>query len=58
MSRKVLIAAKLSKNMFAYSFVSENSNHYFCFEKKTCIFSDGGRLTPLLHVEVIFLRAP
>ena len=42
MSRKVLIAAKLSQNMFEYSFVSENSKHYFCFEKKLAFLAAGG----------------
>ena len=27
--------AKSSQNIFAYSFVSEHSKHYFYFEKKT-----------------------
>ena len=30
--------AKMSQNIFAYSFVSEHIKHFFYFEKIKCIF--------------------
>ena len=32
------ILTKTSQNIFAYSFISEHSKHFFYFEKKTYIF--------------------
>ena len=38
---------KMSQNIFAYSFVSENSEHFLYFEKKkTRIFIGGGSTPP------------
>ena len=34
--------AKISQNIIAYSFVLEDSEHFFYVEKKSCIFSGGG----------------
>ena len=58
--------ARISQNIFVYSFVSEHSKNVFYFEKKTAFFS-GGWSTPSPPLpladaspknESFFLRAP
>ena len=41
----MILKKKFSQNIFAYSFVSENSKHFFLFEKKMA--AGGGRGLPL-----------
>ena len=40
----MILKKKFSQNIFAYSFVSENSKHFFLFEKKMA--AGGGEASP------------